>query len=43
MKKAVLPIAGLVLVLNIFAQAPESFSYQAIIRDNTGQPLPNRQ
>ena len=31
----------LLVVSENFAQTPESFSYQAIIRDNTGQPMPN--
>ncbi|RKX19995.1 MAG: collagen-like protein, partial [Candidatus Zixiibacteriota bacterium] len=41
MKKTIIFFAGLLLSIVIFAQAPERFSYQAIVRDNTGQPLTN--
>ncbi len=34
-------LANLLISTSLFGQAPESFSYQAIIRDNTGQSLPN--
>ncbi len=30
-----------VILSTVLAQAPESFSYQAIVRDNSGQPLSN--
>ena len=41
MKKVILSIASIMLAAGIFAQAPESFTYQAIVRDNSGQPLPS--
>ena len=41
MKKAVLFFVSIMLAAGIFAQAPESFTYQAIVRDANGQPLPN--
>jgi len=41
MKKSILLFAGLLISILTFAQAPESFTYQAIVRDNSGQPLPN--
>ena len=41
MKKSILSLVGLLLGITLWAQAPQSFSYQAIIRDNTGQPMPN--
>ncbi len=39
MRKIILFFASLMLTVSIFAQAPESFSYQAIVRDNSGNPL----
>ncbi|RKX19994.1 MAG: hypothetical protein DRP35_06775 [Candidatus Zixiibacteriota bacterium] len=39
MKKLILFFISLMLVTDIFAQAPESFTYQAIVRDNLGNPL----
>ena len=41
MKKIIFVIASLMLASVIFAQSPESFSYQAIVRDDNGQPLSN--
>ncbi len=32
---------NLLISTSIFAQAPEAFTYQAIVRNNLGQPLPN--
>ncbi len=49
MKKSIYPLtlvliitfANLLISTSLFGQAPEAFTYQAIVRDNTGQPLPN--
>ncbi len=41
MKKVISLLTGLIISTLILAQAPESFTYQAIVRDNSGQPLPN--
>jgi hypothetical protein len=42
MKKLFLLLAGLAVSTMIFAQAPESFKYQAIARDGTGAVLANK-
>ena len=42
MKKSLLLICILfALILTIHAQAPQAFKYQAVIRDNSGQPMVN--
>ncbi len=41
MKKTITFLTGILLSVIIFAQAPESFTYQAIVRNSSGQPLPN--
>src|SRR4051812_34726688 len=35
MKKVILTFATFALALNLLAQAPQKFSYQAVVRDNT--------
>jgi len=42
MKKNILCIVMLMLAMNIFAQVPQSFSYQVVVRDTQGQPLSNQ-
>jgi len=39
--KNVIIILGLLLTINIFAQTPESFKYQAILRDTEGEIISN--
>ena len=40
-KSIIITLTNLLIITSVFAQAPESFTYQAIVRDNSGQPLPN--
>jgi hypothetical protein len=39
MKKILWTLIGLILIIKVFAQAPQSFQYQAVIRDATGNVL----
>jgi hypothetical protein len=41
MKRLMLASAALILVLSLFAQAPDYFNYQAILRNHDGTPLAN--
>ncbi|MCK4746065.1 MAG: hypothetical protein KAT15_03480 [Bacteroidales bacterium] len=41
MKKLVLASAALMLMLSLFAQAPDYFNYQAILRNPDGTPMAN--
>lgn len=43
MKKLGTIIIAVLLAVNVFAQAPEKLSYQAVIRDNGGQLIINQQ
>ena len=43
MKKLLTSILGIALYLASFAQAPQGFNYQAVIRDTEGQPLSEQQ
>ena len=36
MKKILLAITGLFIACLIYAQAPQAFKYQAVVRDNAG-------
>ncbi len=42
MKKTLLIIIALILNISIFAQTPESFKYQAVVRDGSGNVLANQ-
>ncbi|MCD4664317.1 MAG: tail fiber domain-containing protein [Bacteroidales bacterium] len=43
MKKLTLTLTIVILsIVSIFAQAPQSFKYQAVVRDNTGEILTNQ-
>lgn len=42
MKNFLLSIIALVLLIPAFAQSPESFTYQAVVRDGSGNVLPNQ-
>ncbi len=37
----IITLVSLFIITSGFAQAPEAFTYQAIVRDNSGQPLPD--
>ena len=39
MKKTILFIAGMIAGITVFSQAPSSFKYQAVVRDNSGEPI----
>mgnify|MGYP000515968884 CR=1 FL=1 len=39
MKKLIAILANLLIILSVFAQAPEKMSYQAVARDLSGLPL----
>ena len=43
MKKFVFVIINLFFVLNLFAQYPTAFNYQAVARNNDGTPIANKQ
>ncbi len=43
MKKLLTSILGIALYLASFAQAPQGFNYQAVIRDTEGQPISEQQ
>lgn len=43
MKKTLLFLSLCLIVANAFSQAPLSFQYQAVVRDDTGQPLANEE
>jgi len=40
-KLIIITLTNLLIITSVFAQTPESFTYQAIVRDNSGQPLQN--
>lgn len=42
MKKLVLVFAGFILVLNLMAQAPDYFNYQAVLRNSDGTLMTNK-
>ena len=42
MKKFIYPFIALVLSARIYAQAPESFKYQAVARDASGDVIANQ-
>ncbi|HPQ35146.1 MAG TPA: phage tail protein [Tenuifilaceae bacterium] len=42
MKKNLFCIVALMLSLHVWAQVPQGFSYQAVVRDSEGQPLSNQ-
>jgi hypothetical protein len=42
MKKSILTILGVLVLGALFAQAPQSFSYQGVARGSTGLPLNNQ-
>ena len=42
MKKILLSIIAIIFALNINAQSPESFKYQSIVRDGSGNALINQ-
>ncbi|MEQ9288804.1 MAG: hypothetical protein RIG77_17920 [Cyclobacteriaceae bacterium] len=39
MKNLILIITSIVLITGLYAQSPKGFKYQAVIRDNEGEPL----
>lgn len=39
MKRVILVLTSLLLVFVTNAQAPETFKYQAVVRDNTGSQV----
>jgi len=40
--KTILLLLSLLFVSGIFAQIPSAFNYQAVIRNNSGEPMPNQ-
>ena len=42
MKKFILTASILILILAIYAQPPQAFKYQAVVRDNTGEIISNQ-
>lgn len=42
MKKIILSIVAMLATVGAFAQVPQGFNYQAVIRDNNGLPLANK-
>lgn len=42
MRKLLLAFVTIILSVSIYAQAPKGFSYQAVVRDNAGQIIPNQ-
>jgi len=43
MKKVIHSIIALMLSATVFAQAPQSFKYQAVARDASGEVIANQQ
>ena len=43
MKKAAIIITGVILSLGVFAQVPQGFNYQAVVRNDQGAPLAEHQ
>ncbi len=43
MKKTLLFLCAMMLIAGLMAQAPLSFNYQAVVRDNGGEPLANQE
>ena len=43
MKKTTITIIGVLLTLGVYAQAPQGFNYQAVVRNDQGAPLSGQQ
>jgi len=43
MKKAAIIITGVILYFGVFAQVPQGFNYQAVVRNDQGAPLAEQQ
>ncbi|HNV81355.1 MAG TPA: tail fiber domain-containing protein [Tenuifilaceae bacterium] len=43
MKKAAIIITGVILSLGVFAQVPQGFNYQAVVRNDQGAPIAEQQ
>jgi len=41
MKRILITLAVCLIITGLFAQAPQAFNYQAVIRNSEGEPLPN--
>ena len=42
MKKIIYTLSFLIIAINVFAQAPQSFKYQVIIRSSSGNIIANQ-